>query len=80
MTARYACVSGVELLMDYLEDALPPAGREAVAAHVAGCPHCAAFLESYLRTPRILRAATDAAMPDALVRSLRDFLASRRES
>ena len=78
MTARYACVNGVEVLMDYLEGVLAPAERDATAAHVAGCPRCIAFIESYIRTPRILRAATDAAMPKQLAPSLRRFLASRR--
>jgi anti-sigma factor RsiW len=78
MTARYECMNGVEVLMDYLEGALPPADRAAVAAHVGRCPHCRAFIDSYLQTPRILRAATAAALPDELVRSLRRFLASRR--
>ena len=79
MTSPNACVNGVEVLMDYFEDMLPPAHRDAVAAHVAGCPRCLAFVESYLRTPRILRAATEAVMPGELTRSLRRFLASRRE-
>jgi anti-sigma factor RsiW len=78
MTARYECVNGVEVLMDYLEGALPPADRDATAAHVGNCPHCRAFIESYLQTPRILRAATAAALPDEVARSLRRFLASRR--
>ena len=78
MTARYACVNGVEVLMDYLEGALPAADRDAAATHVAGCPRCIAFVESYLQTPRILRAATAAALPDEHARSLRRFLASRR--
>ena len=78
MTARSACVNGVEVLMDYFEGVLPPADREATAAHVGNCPHCRAFIESYVQTPRILRAATAAALPDELALSLRRFLASRR--
>ena len=78
MKARIACVDGVELLMDYLEGTLPPADREAVEAHVSGCPRCVAFVESYRQTPRILRAATAAALPEDLAQSLRRFLASRR--
>ncbi len=78
MTARLACRDGVEMLVDYLEGTLPPADREAIEAHVSGCPRCVAFVESYRQTPRILRAATVAALPEDLKQSLRAFLASRR--
>jgi len=46
-----ACISGVELLMDYLEGVLPPDLRAALEAHVAGCERCAAFVASYRETP-----------------------------
>ena len=52
------CVSGVELLMEYLEGTLAPDVRAAIDAHVAGCPRCVAFIDSYRKTPRILRDAT----------------------
>jgi anti-sigma factor RsiW len=78
MNVGLACVDGVEMLMDYLEGTVPPADREALDRHVSGCPRCVAFVESYRHTPRILRAATAAALPDDLARSLRRFLASRR--
>jgi anti-sigma factor RsiW len=73
-----ACASGVELLMDYLEGALPADVRSAVDVHVAGCPRCVAFIASYRETPRILREATAAALPADLAASLRDFLRAQR--
>jgi anti-sigma factor RsiW len=66
------------MLMDYLEGALGVPEREAIDAHVAGCPRCVAFVESYVQTPRILRAATAEALPSDLASSLRRFLAERR--
>jgi anti-sigma factor RsiW len=78
MKARVACVDGVDMLMDYLEGRLAPADRERVEAHVAGCPRCVAFVESYRQTPRILRAATAATLPDDLAESLRLYLAAHR--
>lgn len=72
-----ACVSGVELLMDYLEDVLPAGLRAALDQHVAGCPRCAAFVASYRETPRIMREATAAAMPADVAASLRSFLRAR---
>ena len=78
MKGPVACRDGVALLMDYLEDLLPADERAVLEAHVAGCPRCVAFVESYRRTPGILREATAAALPDDLVESLNRFLASRR--
>ena len=74
------CRDGVELLMDYLEGTLGSPEREAIEAHVARCPRCVAFIESYKRTPRILRAATAEALPADLALSLRRFLAERLAS
>ena len=71
------CVSGVELLADYLEGVLPPELQSALEAHVAGCPRCAAFVASYRDTPRILREASAAALPADIEASLRDFLRAR---
>jgi anti-sigma factor RsiW len=71
------CASGVELLMDFLEGALPGDVRAALEAHVAACPRCTAFVASYLATPRILREATQAALPAELDASLRAFLRAR---
>jgi anti-sigma factor RsiW len=79
MSPHPVCRDGVDLLMEYLEGTLGPADREAIEAHVASCPRCQAFVESYRQTPRILRAATMAAFPDDLAASLRSFLAARRE-
>jgi anti-sigma factor RsiW len=72
-----ACVSGVELLMDYLEGVVPPDVRAALDEHVAGCPRCAAFVESYLAVPRILREATASTLPVHLEASLKAFLRAR---
>jgi anti-sigma factor RsiW len=72
-----ACVSGVELLMDYLEGVLPAEVHEALGAHVAGCARCAAFVASYVETPRILREATAATLPADLEASLQAFLRTR---
>jgi anti-sigma factor RsiW len=74
------CVSGVELLMDYLEDVLPPDVRAAVETHVAGCPRCVAFIDSYRATPRILREATAMEMPADLQQSLLASLRAQRRS
>ena len=54
------CVSGVDLLMDYLEGVLPADLRAAIDEHVARCERCMAFIASYTEAPRIMRDATAA--------------------
>lgn len=75
-----ACVSGVELLMDYLEGVLPADVHAALDAHVAGCARCTAFIASYRETPRIMREATATALPADLQVSLLAFLRADRET
>jgi anti-sigma factor RsiW len=72
------CQSGVELLMDYLEGVLPPDLRAAVERHVSGCPRCVAFVESYRRTPGILRNATAVRLPPDLALRLHELLRAWR--
>ena len=69
-----ACMSGVELLMDFLEGVLPADVHAALEAHVAGCARCAAFVESYRATPRILRDATATPLPGHVEASLKLFV------
>jgi anti-sigma factor RsiW len=73
-----SCRTGVEFLMDYLEGVVPAEMRTMLDSHVAECPKCAAFVASYLATPRILREATAATMPPELERSLLAFLRAQR--
>ena len=75
--SEIACVSGVDLLMDYLEGALAADVRAALDAHVAGCERCVAFIESYRATPRILKQVTSASLPADVQQSLRTFLRSQ---
>jgi len=72
------CMSGVELLMEYLEGALAPDVRVAIEAHVAGCSRCDAFITSYRETPRIVREATRMEMPAELEASLLAALRAAR--
>jgi anti-sigma factor RsiW len=71
------CVTGVELLMEYLEGTLPAEVRAALDEHVAGCARCTAFVASYCETPRILREATVSTMPPDVEASLKAFLRAR---
>lgn len=77
MTGRVVCASGVDLLMEFLEDTLPADLRSDLEAHVASCARCTAFVASYRATPRIFRAATLARLPEDLEESLLAFLRRR---
>ena len=74
-----ACVTGVELLNDYLEGVLTDEVRAALDEHVARCERCVAFIESYRATPRLLKEATEASLPDDVQESLRAFLRAQRQ-
>jgi anti-sigma factor RsiW len=76
--SEVTCVAGVDLLMDYLEGLLPAATVAQIEGHVAGCTRCQAFVASYRATPKILRDATDVALPPETQSSLLAWLRGRR--
>jgi len=71
------CVSGVNLLADYLDGVLAPDVRASLEQHVLTCERCQAFLASYQATPTILRDATDGVLPEDLRRSLEEWVRNR---
>ena len=73
-----ACVSGLELLIDYLEGQLPAPTVTALEGHVAGCRRCQAFIASYQATPLIVREATDSPLPGGAEASLLEWLRKQR--
>jgi anti-sigma factor RsiW len=51
--AELPCQQMVELVTDYLEGALPAAGRRRFEHHLAGCPHCTEYLAQMRETIRL---------------------------
>jgi anti-sigma factor RsiW len=47
------CQEMVELITDYLEDALPRSQRRRFEAHIEGCEHCTEYLEQMRVTIRL---------------------------
>jgi anti-sigma factor RsiW len=47
------CQQVVELVTDYLEDALSAADRQRFERHLAGCPHCTEYLAQMRETVRL---------------------------
>jgi anti-sigma factor RsiW len=65
------CRQAVELVTDYLEEALPPAARRRFEAHLALCPHCTEYLAQMRATIRLAGTVT----PDDLTPEMRgDFI------
>jgi anti-sigma factor RsiW len=62
------CQQAVELVTDYLEDALSRADRRRFEAHLAGCPHCT----EYLRQMRTTIELTGGITPDDLTPQMQD--------
>ena len=55
-----ACQQAVELVTDYLEDALTHAARRRFETHLAGCPHCTEYLAQMRATIRLTGQLTPA--------------------
>ncbi len=76
-----SCREFSEFLDRYVEGELGDVERLEFERHLAACPACVAYLESYRRTTRLARAlgASDAlpGVPDELVAAV---LASRRNA
>jgi anti-sigma factor RsiW len=54
-----SCQELVELVTDYLEDALAPGERARFDAHLAECPGCDRYLEQMRATITLARAGAD---------------------
>ena len=61
------CQQAVELVTDYLEDALSRRARRRFERHLAGCPHCT----EYLRQMRATIALTGQIRPADLTPQMR---------
>ncbi len=51
--AEIPCQEVVELVTDYLEGTLSRRDRRRFEHHLAGCPHCTAYLEQMRETLRL---------------------------
>ena len=72
------CKETIDLLLDFIDGLLSPTDHAALEAHLAGCPPCVAFVNSYKATPGILRKALGVEMPPEVADRLGSFLRDRR--
>jgi anti-sigma factor RsiW len=65
VTARaLTCREVIDLLTDYVEDALPAQERRRVEAHIASCDGCTTYLEQVRETIRLTGMLTEEQIPD----------------
>lgn len=58
------CHEVVELITDYLEDALPLEDRRRVEAHLAACPGCTNYLAQMRETIRLTGMLNEEQIPE----------------
>jgi anti-sigma factor RsiW len=72
------CREVIDLLTDYVEDALPEQERRRVEAHLASCDGCTTYLEQVRETIRLTGMLTEEQIPDAergrLLDAFRDWI------
>jgi anti-sigma factor RsiW len=66
-------------LAAFVDRALSAEEERALQAHMADCPRCVEFLESYRGTSRVIREATKVDVPADIEERIIGFLASRRD-
>ena len=71
------CQDVIAVLVDYLDQALPPEIVADLERHLAGCEPCRAYLATYRRTRALGARAIRLEMPDEMKRRLRQFLLER---
>ncbi|HXV61589.1 MAG TPA: zf-HC2 domain-containing protein [Vicinamibacteria bacterium] len=67
------CREFIDFIRDYLEGSLPPAERKSFKEHLALCPSCMAYLETYQQTILLAKEAfrdLDAAVPEEVPEAL----------
>jgi anti-sigma factor RsiW len=58
------CLEFVELVTDYLENALSPAARTRFEEHLAACRVCPRYVEQLRTTARLLGRLSEADLPE----------------
>jgi anti-sigma factor RsiW len=73
------CRNTIDLLAGYVDGALTGEEQQALQAHIAHCPRCVEFFESYRGASRIIREATQVDVPAEIEERLLQFLATRHD-
>ena len=68
------CSTVLRLLVDYIEERLSDATRTSLEEHLARCPACVAYVNTYRSTVSILKSLTEQDLPPELRLSLHAYL------
>lgn len=71
-TRGLTCHEMVEIITDYLEEALQPEDRRRVEEHLAVCDGCTTYLEQMRETIRLTGMLTEEQIPEEQKRQLLD--------
>ena len=74
------CRDAIDLLCDYVETSLTPELVAILERHLADCPPCRAYLNTYRRTRELTHQAARSPMPEEMRARLRRFLLERLTS
>ena len=75
-----SCEQLIDFCFDYIEGALPDGQQADFARHLAQCPDCVCFFETYRRTPELSREALATEMPPGVRDSVRRFLRAQSDA
>jgi len=73
-----SCHQLIEFCLDYVDGALPDEEQVVFRRHLAQCPDCVTFFETYRKTPEVSREALSTQIPVSVKESVRAFLQARR--
>jgi anti-sigma factor RsiW len=76
--AVISCHQLIEFCFDYVDGALPDDEQLKFRRHLAQCPDCVTFFETYRKTPELSRQALAAQIPPSVKDSVRSYLQARR--
>jgi len=75
------CQQLIDFIMSYLDNELPDDQRAEFDRHMAACPSCVDYLETYEKTVRLTKTAADDPVPAEVPESLvQGILAARKKT
>jgi anti-sigma factor RsiW len=78
--AVISCHQLIEFCCDYIDGELPDDEQLRFRRHLAACPDCVIFFETYRKTPEVSRSALPAEIPPSVKEAVRSFLQQARKT
>jgi predicted anti-sigma-YlaC factor YlaD len=73
-----ACREVVEVVNDYLEDAMPTEERASFEQHLHACPWCLTYLDQIRQSSRLAQRVTESTLPPDVEAGIRALFRARR--